>query len=134
MRQGRHHVRQGRDHVRIMCAKVATMCAKDATMCAKDATMCAKDATMCGMDATMCVKGCDHVRMVGFALMNEFEDPQILEGQGQSRRRLTYPVASYTNSRAALDRLRAYALRDLPACHPPPTQSITYDTCTGGGI
>ena len=103
--------------VATMSAKDATMCAKVATMCAKDATMCAKDASMCGMDATMCVKGCDHVRMVGFALMNEFEDPQILEGQGQSRqasrRRLTYPVASYTNSRAPLDRLRAYALRDL---------------------
>ena len=92
MRQGRHHVRQGRDHVRIMCAKVATMCAKDATMCAKDASM-------CGMDATMCVKGCDHVRMVGFALMNEFEDPQTLEGQGEPPtfdlpRSLLYQLAS----------------------------------------
>ena len=67
------------------------------------------------MDATMCVKGCDHVRMVGFALMNEFEDPQTLEGQGQSRRRLTYPVASYTNSRAPLGRLRADALREFAA-------------------
>ena len=98
MHQDRNHERRGRDKVATMsakdatvrakdatmCAKDATMCAKVATMCAKDATMCAKDATMCGMDATMCVKGCDHVRMVGFALMNEFEDPQILEGQAKA--------------------------------------------------
>ena len=80
-------------------AKDATMIAQDATMSAKDATMRAKDATMCGMDATMCVKGCDHVRMVGFALMNEFEDPQILEGQGKPPtfdlpRSLLYQLAS----------------------------------------
>ena len=106
MHQDRNHERRGCDKVATMCAKDATICAKDATICAKVATicaevatMCAKDATMCGMDATMCVKGCDHVRMVGFALMNEFEDPQTLEGQGKPPtfdlpRSLLYQLAS----------------------------------------
>ena len=86
------------------------MSAKDAAISAKDASMSAKDAAMSAKDTAMSAKTAEY----------ETEDPKLrtrpqtpTTNSDHESRDLTPKCRPYTNSRAPLDRLRAYALRDL---------------------